>query len=154
MNAPAPPSFEQVGSSSVYETKVAGSAGWAGYLLPPSGSLPSSIPQDKSLTQYNGHYLFCTERPAVLDQDPVTFAANTLSYISKSTTNRAVVWLASAKPVSYGPFSQYGLPFLFVGNVYQATGDLNLLFGANATFYILTQTRLAIVNGALQLSAS
>jgi len=153
MDAPASPQFEQVGTSSVYETRVAGSVGWAGYLLP-SGALPETIPFDASLTTYNGHYLFCTARPAGLDADPAAFAARALGYITKATRNRAIVWLASADPPEFGDFSQYGLPFLFVASVYQATSDLNLWFGANANFYILNQSRIAISNGALQIHAS
>ncbi len=154
MDAPASSPFEQVGTSAVYETRVAGSIGWAGYLLAPGASLPTSIAFDASLTSYNGHYLFCTARPAGLDTDPAGFAAAALAYIVKATRNRAVVWLASADPVAFGDFSQYGLPFLFVANVYQATSDLNLPFGSKASFYILNQTRIGIVNGTLQFSAS
>ncbi|MET3709492.1 hypothetical protein ABIC65_000172 [Sphingomonas trueperi] len=153
MNAPAP-EFEQVGKSSVYETRVAGSVGWAGYLLA-SGTLPASIPFQSSLTTYNGHYLFCAARPAGLDADPAGFAEKALRYISGATRNRAVVWLASpSDPGMFGDFKQYGLPFLFIANVYQATDDLNLWFGTNASFYILAQTRLMISNGALQVYAS
>jgi hypothetical protein len=154
MAPPASPQFEQVGTSSVYETKVAGSVGWAGYLLPIGQTLPATIGFEPSLTSYNGHYLFCTERPAGLDTDPVDFAKNALAYIGKATKNRAVVWLASANPVVFGDFDRYGLPFQFVNNVYQAMKDLNLPFGSNAAFYILDQTRLAITNGTLQFSAS
>ena len=154
MDSPASSQFEQIGTSSVYETRVAGSVGWAGYLLAPSKSLPPTIDFDPSLTKYNGHYLFCTSRPAGLDADPCGFAKTALCYIGKATRNRAVVWLASADPVAFGDFSQYGLPFLFVANVYQATSDLNLAFGGQATFYILTQTRLAVVGDTLQFSAS
>ena len=150
----ASPQFEQVGASSVYETKVAGSVGWAGYLLPTGSALPGTIGFDASLRSYNGHYLFCTKRPAGLDVDPADFAKNALAYIDKATKNRAVVWLASADPVVFGDFKQYGVPFLFVANVYQATDDLNLPFGTNARFYILNQTRLDITNGTLQFSAS
>jgi hypothetical protein len=154
MDAPASSQFEQIGTSSVYETRVAGSAGWAGYLLAPSASPPSGIDFGPSLTAYNGHYIFCTARPAGLDADPAAFAAAALAYIGQGTRNRAIVWLASADPVVFGPFSQYALPFLFVANVYQATSDLNLPFGGKASFYILNQTRLAVVDDALQFSAS
>lgn len=154
MDTAASPQFEQVGTSSVYETKIAGSIGWAGYLLDPTQGSPTTIGFDASLGAFNGHYLFCTARPVGLDTDPAGFAARALAYINKATGNRAVVWLASADPVLFGDFSQFGVPFLFVANVYQATGDLNLAFGANASFYILNQTRIAIRDGALQLSAS
>lgn len=56
MPTPASPLFEQVGTSRVYETRVAGSVGWAGYLLPPGGSPPGGIGFNASLTGYNGHY--------------------------------------------------------------------------------------------------
>lgn len=155
MDAPVP-QFEQVGTSSVYETRVAGSVGWAGYLLPPGGSLPGSIGFEASLTSQNGNYLFCTARPAGLDADPAGFAAKALAYIAKAAPrSRAIVWLASASdPGMFGDFKQYGLPFMFAQNVYGVTSDLNLWFGANASFYILNQTRLAIVDGALQFHAS
>jgi hypothetical protein len=154
MGTLAGPQFEQVGTSSVFETRVAGSVGWAGYLLPPGPSPPTAIGFEASLASYNGHYLFCTGRPAGLDADPAGFASKALAYIKAATNNRAVVWLASADPVVFGKFSQYGVPFLFVASVYQATSDLNLPFATNATFYILNQTRIAIANGALQFSAS
>ncbi|PXW50769.1 hypothetical protein [Methylobacterium sp. B4] len=154
MPTPAPPLFEQVGTSSVYETRVAGSVGWAGYLLPPGGSPPGGIGFDASLTGYNGHYLFCTVRPAVLDSNPEGFAAEALPYINAATRNRAIVWLKSADPVAFGDFGQYGLPFLFVASVYQTTGDLNRWFGTNASVYVLNQTRLAVADGRLQLHAS
>lgn len=148
------PQFEQVGSSSVYETRVAGSVGWAGYLLPQTSSLPSSIAFPSSLTEYDGHFLFSTVRPDQLESNPHAFSEAALTHIQTATKNRAVLWLASANPVIFGDFSQYGLPFFFLSNVYQASGDLNLPFGRNASFFILNQTRLAVVNDALQFSAS
>ena len=154
MGAAAPPQFEQVGTSSVYETRVADSVGWAGYLLSPDKALPAAIDFEASLASHEGHYLFSTTRPAGLDADPARFAATALAHIGKATRNRAVLWLASADPPVFGDFRQYGLPFLLLSNTYQATGDLNLPFGTNATFYILAQTRLAIVDGTLQFSAS
>ncbi len=154
MDAPAAPRFEQIGTSSVYETKVAGSVGWAGYLLSPEPGLPDAIAFEDSLADQNGHYLFCTERPAGIDEDPAGFATKALRYIAAATRNRAVVWLASADPVVFGDFSRYGLPFLYFGSVYQATADLNLPFGSNAAFHILNQTRLAIAGDALKFSAS
>lgn len=154
MDAPAAARFERIGTSSVYETKVAGSVGWAGYLLPADATFPEAIEFEGSLTAYEGHYLFCTERPAGLEDDPAGFAAKALTYINAATNNRAVVWLEAADPVTFGAFDQYGLPFLYVASVYQATDDLNLTFGTNVSFYILNQTRVAIADGALKFSAS
>ncbi|MGJ5139931.1 hypothetical protein ACQR1V_18245 [Bradyrhizobium oligotrophicum] len=154
MDASASAQFEQVDSSAIYETRVAGSVGWAGYLLGTGSSLPPFINYDDSLKKYGGSYIFATQRPADLDRDPGGFAERVRTYISKATRNRAVVWLASANPVRFGDFESYGISFINLPPVYQVSGNLNLWFARNAKFYILDQSRIEIDGGALRLSGS
>ncbi|NPU13079.1 hypothetical protein HL666_20115 [Bradyrhizobium sp. 83002] len=154
MDALASAQFEQVGSTAIYETRVAGSVGWAGYLLGAGASLPPFINYDDSLKKYGGSYLFATQRPADLDRDPGGFAKRVRDYIGAATGNRAVVWLASANPVVFGDFKRYGVGFIHLPPVYQVSGNLNLWFAGNAKFYVLDQSRIDIDGGALRLSGS
>jgi hypothetical protein len=153
---PDPPSFERIPPSSVYETRVAGSVGWSGYLLPPGGSTPETIGFLASLESFDGHYLFSVERPTVLDDDPLGFAKELLSYIHNVSNNRVALWLRVANPVELGPFESFGFGFgpTITGD-FELRSDLNVRIGANAIFFALQQTALRVdeaISG-LRLSA-
>lgn len=155
MSDPEPLKFERVGVSNALETKVAGSIGWSGYLLPSSVQAPESIGLEQSLSQYNGHYLFSTKRPSLLETDPEAFCQQVLDHIQSGTNNRVVFWLENADPLVLGDIDNYAMPFFFVNSIYQTTDDMNLRFGTNASYYALTGTRLSVdeSTSSLQLLA-
>jgi hypothetical protein len=150
--------FKQVDSSIVYETSQATRpAGWSGYLLPlPTSELPDEISFDDSLTKFGGHYLFSVNRPELLPSNPVEFANKVRDYITKSTNNRAVLWLQPGAPPDFGDFDRFGFAFTFFNSVYQTTSNMNSSVGANVTFFVLQQSRLQIdsAQGALRIFAS
>src|SRR5262245_13402754 len=107
--------------TALYETREAGSVGWAGYLvmasvaLPPTISIPDSLNGTKngSVTlQYGGAYIFASARPPVVDADPAGFISQLVQYIKASiTANRALFWLQSSSPVTFGAFPAFGFQF-------------------------------------------
>jgi hypothetical protein len=141
--------FEQVidpkgAGTRLYETRVSGSVGWAGYLvmntsatLPPTISLPVSLNGTKSV-QYNGAYIFASARPPIVDTDPATFIIQLVNYINANITqNRALFWLQSSSPVTFGPFSAFGFQFgQNINKQWVVNTNLNSKLGSNLTFNV------------------
>jgi hypothetical protein len=135
MNSPVV--FEQVSGTSLYETRVAETVGWAGYVLPTtSGQMPLTIGVGASLNQYNGHYVFAVNRPPVVDSDPAGFAQKVIDYVKKTTTlNRAALWLKNILPVEFGDFKKFAFMFSkdAFGN-WLLRSNMNSALGTNLTF--------------------
>ncbi|MEM6456977.1 MAG: hypothetical protein AAF772_17945, partial [Acidobacteriota bacterium] len=148
------PRFERIAESNVYETREAESVGWSGYVLT-SGTPPASITFEDSLSRYGGSYVFCTQRPPVLDSDPDGFAAALAAYL-QPVNNRAAVWLqqasvADGEPLSdlFGPFARFGFAFgPTIDNRFELRSDLNVRIGKNVVFFVLQQTSLRIETDA------
>ena len=149
--------FEQVANTLLYEARVAGSVGWAGYLLPTAPSNPvAGIPIDQSLSQYSGAYLFATARPALIDSDPAGFVQQANAYIKANAGfNRAAVWLLNSPAAPFGNFAHYGFAFSpNISGLNILRSDLNAALGSNLNFYVLTNLYLSVdtAAGALVLS--
>lgn len=150
----SPVEYQQVAGTAIYEVPRGDElAGWAAYVLPGS-ALPAVITAGDAFTRLNGHYLFAVARPAELDSDPAGFAKRALEYFAKVTTVRAVAWLASAAPATFGPFASHGFQFIkpALGDR-QLTSNLNARFGA-INFFVLISLRITLdeATGALRLS--
>lgn len=141
--------FEQVidpqgAGTRLYETRVSGSVGWAGYLvmntsaaLPPEISLPVSLNGTKTV-QYNGAYIFASARPPIVDADPATFITQLVNYINANITqNRALFWLQSSSPVAFGAFTAFGFQFgQNINKQWVVNTNLNSKLGSNLTFNV------------------
>lgn len=133
--------------TSLYETRVAGSVGWAGYVvmntsvtLPPTISIPDSLNgtnTSKGLIQYNGAYVFASTRPPMVDTDPAGFVAQVVKYVSASITqNRALFWLQDSKP-TFGPFPAFGFQFgMNLNKQWVVNTNLNAKLGSNLSFNV------------------
>lgn len=140
-----PLKYVQIAQSSVYETQVAGSVGWSGYLLPAPQSVKDGIPVADSLDGYLGHYLFSVRRPAMLDTAPETFADRVRAYIARATSNRVALWLPAADPLELGSFDACGFGFgKGADNVYQLRSNMNVVLGSGVVFSALEQCTLQI----------
>lgn len=147
MNDTGPLEFEQIADSRVYETRVEGSAGWSGYLLPASDALPGEIPLSRSLDDFPGHYLFSVRRPALLDTDPKAFAQAVLEHIrKKASTNRVALWLSAIEPLDFGAFNEFGFSFgpNGTGTGYELQSNMGAQIDPEVSFFVLEQSALRI----------
>ncbi|HKP86430.1 MAG TPA: hypothetical protein VJZ26_10050 [Blastocatellia bacterium] len=151
MNAPV--LFEQVSATSLYETRVAETVGWAGYVLPNVLELPPTIQVGESLNKYKGYYIFAVKRPPVVDTDPAGFAKDVVDYVKKTTaTNRAALWLKNSEPVEFGDFKKFA--FMFSTDINQnwvLRSDINAALGTNLTFFVLQNVVLSASDATGQL---
>jgi len=125
--------------TALYETRVAGSLGWAGYLATAPVPLPATIGITDSLNgTYGGAYVFCATRPPMLDTDPVGFIQQMTAYIDGSiTANRAFFWLQSGVPPFFGPFDRYGFQFGQASNLqWTVNTNMNAALGSNLVFNV------------------
>ncbi|TKC87270.1 hypothetical protein FAZ69_18225 [Trinickia terrae] len=143
--------------TALYETRQAGSVGWAGYLVTAAvDSLPPTIGLTDSLTgPYDGAYIFCVERPAILDSDPAGFAQQLNTYIRSSiTTNRAFFWLQSSEAPYFGTFANYGFQFGQNFNSWVVNTNMNAVIGANLIFNVQNSLNLSVDEANAQLVLS
>ncbi|HEU4598037.1 MAG TPA: hypothetical protein VFS10_23115 [Pyrinomonadaceae bacterium] len=151
--------------TSLYETRVAGSVGWAGYVvmntgvtLPPTISIPDSLNGTntaKGLIQYNGAYVFASTRPPMVDTDPANFAAQVVAYVNASISqNRALFWLQDSKP-TFGPFSAFGFQFgMNLNKQWVVNTNLNAKLGSNLNFNVNSSLILTADEANAQLVCS
>jgi len=155
MNSPL--QFEQVADTALYETRVDGTVGWAGYILP-TGTLPPNIGITESLSEYEGHYLLAVSRPPIVASDPVSFTQETKDYIKRNAkkANRAVVWLKSIEPAAFGKFANFGFEFNYDGifEKYLLRSDLNADLGQNLNFFALQNLELSVNSNNGELAVS
>jgi hypothetical protein len=149
----------------LYETRVAGSVGWAGYVvmntsvtLPPTISIPDSLNGTKvtsGVIQYNGAYVFSSVRPPIVDSDPVGFVALIVAYVNKSITqNRALFWLQDSSP-TFGPFAAFGFQFgQNINKQWQVNTNLNARLGSNLAFNVNSSLILTADDANAQLVCS
>ncbi|SDG68504.1 hypothetical protein [Paraburkholderia phenazinium] len=142
--------------TALYETREAGSVGWAGYLVTASVSLPATIGLTDSLSgPYNGAYIFCVDRPAILDTDPAGFAEQLSAYIKSSiTANRAFFWLQSSTAPYFGTFANYGFQFGQSFNNYVVNTNMNAVLGANLIFNVQSSLVMTVDEANAQLLLS
>ncbi|HWS53782.1 MAG TPA: hypothetical protein VN228_06640 [Pyrinomonadaceae bacterium] len=151
--------------TSLYETRVAGSVGWAGYVvmntsvtLPPTISIPDSLNgtnTSKGLIQYNGAYVFASTRPPVVDTDPAGFVAQVVAYVNASISqNRALFWLQDSKP-TFGPFPAFGFQFgMNLNKQWVVNTNLNAKLGSNLIFNVNSSLILTADEANAQLVCS
>jgi hypothetical protein len=151
----------------LYETKEAGTVGWAGYLvmntgitqLPPTISISDSLNGTRSgssVTQYGGAYVFASARPPVIDVDPAGFINQLVQYINQSiTANRALFWLQSSSPVTFGSFRAFGFQFgQNVNRQWVVNTNLNARLGTNLVLNVNQSLFLTADDGNAQLVCS
>ena len=121
--------------------------GWAGYIL--SGDdFPPEISLADSLKKYQGHYVFATTRPLVIDEDPESFYNELLDYINENgDNNRVGFWLESANPLKLGNFESFGFEFrvnITNPNRYDLVSNMNVVLGSNFTFFLNERLVLSV----------
>jgi len=139
-----PVEFQQVvdpkgDGTKLYETREPGSVGWAGYLVMANVALKQAIGITDSLNGvYNGSYIFCASRPAVIDSNPADFIKLLTGYInSNSSGNRILFWLQSSSAPYFGAFTRFGLQFGPNINLqWQINSNLNANLGQNLTLNV------------------
>lgn len=149
----------------LYETRVAGSVGWAGYVvmntgvtLPATISIPDSLNGTKTsagVIQYNGAYVFASTRPPMADADPAGFVAKVVAYVNASITqNRALFWLQDSAP-TFGPFSAFGFQFgMNLNKQWVVNTNLNARLGSNLIFNVNSSLLLTADDANAQLVCS
>ncbi|HEV2757120.1 MAG TPA: hypothetical protein VG318_15240 [Actinomycetota bacterium] len=142
-------SFEQLGESALFATRVEGSVGWAAYVLP-GGTLPPSISMADSFGKYQGHYLFAATAPPLAATDPTAFAQQALKYFAKyAGINRGVAWLEGD---AFGDFPGHGFSFSTGQWGTSVASNLNVALGRNVNFFLLTKVTLTVEDTGLLLT--
>ena len=141
--------YEQVAGTALYEINVAGTVGWAGYVLPESKNLPRRISFVESLSQQKGSYVFAVARPPVVDRDPAGFAQKVNDCVRDNARyNRALFWLRSISPVDFGTFGYFGVRFNHkptpIQDEYILQSDLNAGLGKDLNFFVLRGAFLSV----------